>query len=521
VTVRRRFVQLSAATLLVVVPAGAAPMLHEFFEPDPTEDLSLHATTSDGALPALLQTPNGAVRAPSGTRDPSTAKTTYGGAATPKSSDASYRIDRNTTRPASVSYDEPFSPSIAPFKRLYAFDAVNPALELTVFQQGLSSLPVGGELGKGEDAFYADMFVDLVAGAEVRIPSVGSGARVLSANTVPKLAIQLLEDGAENWFVRSKETKRVRLLMQLAVHRSTFGSEFAEVSFEALRVQAPPLPAVARREVALLAAQIGVGGGESPKQVLARLVGYFRGFAPSDQQLQAGSSLELYSELTRLRRGVCRHRAYAFVITALGLGIPARFVRNEAHAWVEVFDLKLWHRIDLGGAAEHLDFNEDKEVGSYTPPADPYLWPEGSSSAQEMLQGGSSGPASTAPNQSPSAPPQAAPPPLLDAPPTLPSNSSALTAQLQFHAALPSNIQRGQPVKLSGKLSGLGTPCANARIDIFLKNADTSTFVGSLATDENGRFQGQAVIPRALSLGDYELLLRSRETESCKSATSD
>ncbi len=512
---------MGAATLLVVLPSGAAPLEHEFFEPDPTDDLSLHATTSDGALPAFLQTPNGVVRAPSGTRDPSTAKTTYGGAATPKSSDASYRIDRNTTRPASVSYDEPFSPSIAPFKRLYAFDAVNPALELTVFEPSLSPLPVGGELGPGEDAFYADLFVDLVAGADVRIPSVGPGARVLSANTVPKFTIQLFKDGAENWFVRSKETKRVRLLMQLATNRSTFGSEFADVSFEALRIQAPPLPAVAKREVALQAAQMGVGASETPKQALARLVGYFRGFAPSDQELQAGSSLELYAELTRLRRGVCRHRAYAFAITALGLGIPARFVRNEAHAWVEVFDLKLWHRIDLGGAAEQLEFNEDEQAGSYTPPADPYLWPEGSASAQEMLQGEKSSAATTDAHPAPSKPAKAAPPPVLDPLPTQSTNTNALPAQLQFNTTLPPHIQRGQPVQLSGRLSALGTPCAHARIDIFLKNADTSAFVGSLGTEENGRFQGQAVIPRTLSLGDYEFLLRSRETESCKSATSD
>jgi transglutaminase-like putative cysteine protease len=40
-------------------------------------------------------------------------------------------------------------------------------------------------------------------------------------------------------------------------------------------------------------------------------------------------------DLARGKRGVCRHRAYAFVIVAQALGIPARFVQNEAHAWVE------------------------------------------------------------------------------------------------------------------------------------------------------------------------------------------
>ena len=43
-------------------------------------------------------------------------------------------------------------------------------------------------------------------------------------------------------------------------------------------------------------------------------------------------------DLALSQKGVCRHRAFAFLVTALGLGIPARMVINEAHAWVEVLD---------------------------------------------------------------------------------------------------------------------------------------------------------------------------------------
>ena len=35
-------------------------------------------------------------------------------------------------------------------------------------------------------------------------------------------------------------------------------------------------------------------------------------------------------DLALSKKGVCRHRAYAFTITAQGLGIPARMVMNEA-----------------------------------------------------------------------------------------------------------------------------------------------------------------------------------------------
>jgi hypothetical protein len=57
-----------------------------------------------------------------------------------------------------------------------------------------------------------------------------------------------------------------------------------------------------------------------------------------------------YLKINYRQNGVCRHRAYAFVITALAMGIPARLVANEIHAFVEVqFPSQNWKLIDLGG----------------------------------------------------------------------------------------------------------------------------------------------------------------------------
>ena len=59
-------------------------------------------------------------------------------------------------------------------------------------------------------------------------------------------------------------------------------------------------------------------------------------------------------------------------------------VVNEAHAWVEVYDAKIWHRIDLGGAAANLDFTPEIGKPSYIPPPDPYAWPEQRDSGQDV-----------------------------------------------------------------------------------------------------------------------------------------
>ena len=67
---------------------------------------------------------------------------------------------------------------------------------------------------------------------------------------------------------------------------------------------------------------------------------------------------DIYLDLALSQKGVCRHRAFAFLVTALSLGIPTRMVVNEAHAWVEVLDPgvapPLWRRVDLGGAGRAL-----------------------------------------------------------------------------------------------------------------------------------------------------------------------
>src|ERR1041384_6008494 len=120
-------------------------MLHEYIEPNAAEDVAFSATTQDGAMPAALDTPSGVVPAPEPTGRKPRDEHAYGGNATPDSIDASFRVDRDTTRPDSVQYDEPFIPAVAPFKRLYAYDSVDEGFELTVFDKSLSKLEVGGK----------------------------------------------------------------------------------------------------------------------------------------------------------------------------------------------------------------------------------------------------------------------------------------------------------------------------------------------------------------------------------------
>jgi len=518
---------LPAAALLVplVLPVISAradgPVVHEYFEPNPEEDLRFSATTADGAMPAAIETPVGVVTAPPTGRRAERDEVAYGGSSTPDSADASYQIDRDTTRPDRVGYDEPFTPSIAPFKRLYAYDAVDESLELVVADKRLTKIVIGGNVEVGEDTFYADLFVDAVPNVPVRIPSVGPGARVLVARLDPAEPFELLRDSADNWFLLASIRRRVRLVMQLAIARAVFSSPFASVSWSALRSSVSPLPPAAHQASERVLSYIGVARDEPPREALQRLVRFHRSFVPSEELPRARQASLLYEELSMSQKGVCRHRAYAFVITALGLGLPARLARNEAHAWIEVFDGQLWHRIDLGGAATDLDYRSSSDNPLYQAPDDPYPWPQGSETGQSLAlraqeRQSTVGPA---PDRAPASVPSSSPDGGLDAFDDSESNqaesSDRPNAEL-FLTLERSSVLRGSAVAMSGTVRADGEPCPFARVDVGLRNsAGRSLAIAALPTDAAGKFTGRVSVPLDVAVGDYELVVSTPGAGPC------
>ena len=517
----RRAFPLLLAALAAALPALAdGPVLHEYIEANPHEDLALNATTLDGEMPAAIDTPSGVVSAPGADRRAT--ENAYGGGSTPDSVDASYRIDRDTTRPEVVGYDDPFTPSVTPFKRQYAYDTVDYSLELAVADKTLEALPIGGKADFRDDQFYADLFVDLAENTPVRIPSVGPGARVLVAQTHPPLKFTLLRDGAENWFIRAGTRTRVRLVMQLAIPRDVFGSAFDDVSWERLARFVPQLPESVHKASEQVLAQLGMAPRAiRPREALMSLVTHFRSFAPSSELPRAASGAALYAELALSRKGVCRHRAYAFVITALALGLPSRMVRNEAHAWVEVYDGKLWHRIDLGGAADRLQFEQAPAGQQHQPPGDPYSWPEGSQSGSDLAErafgsqpGGAS---SAAPGSSAKAPSASAPPASAVEPDAEAKSrdgarpSSTLTLEVRD-----AEVRRGAPLAVAGLVSADGEPCGHARVDVILRpKGGRASAIGALPADDKGRFSGTVTVPLGLEVGDYDVSVTTPGTARC------
>ncbi len=491
------------------------PTLHEYLPPDPKEDLDL-ATQTPAGLPAAVQTPSGTITPPDIRTNPEPGRIYHKA----RTNQDTYHPDRDTRRPNVENYDDPFTPTLTPFKRMHAFDAVRANYGLYVRDKKLRPVVVGGKARDGDDRFFGDMMIQLRAGDPVRLPSVGPAARLLTLLTRPSAEVTIWRDGADNWFVRSDTAARVRMVTELAIERDAFSSEFADVSWRALP-QVPLQPHKHRAAFKTVASAIGLSRGTmSPREVVAKMVAYFRSFGPSRESPDERG--DIYLDLALSKKGVCRHRAFAFLITALNIGIPTRFVHNEAHAWVEVRDNRLWHRIDLGGAALNLADDPNLNRPPHVPPPDPFAWPSGRDSGSDLahrqradaLADRNSSDPNAKPSPSASASggvdPLAPPDPSQPVGPALPETE--LTVDTIDH-----DVFRGLPLRLKGRATSEGKPCAHLRVDvvILISGENTERRLGSLSTDDRGMYDGAVVLPRALPIGDHELVIVTPGGKRC------
>jgi transglutaminase-like putative cysteine protease len=531
VTLAPRALTLSA-TLLLAGASGAAAandaiVLHEPIPADPAEDLALRVALT-GDLPAAIRTPGGFVGAPDPLRPPAPWDASYGAGA----SDA-FAPDTDTRRPQVSDYDDPFTPSTAPFKRLEAFDAVLSDYHVEVRDTRLvrlAALQGGAPPRPEEDAFYADMVVDLPSEGNVRIPSVGPGARVVHARLGiggTPISFQILRDGADNWFLLPAPAaegpralganglpKRARLVMEVAVARAAFGGAPGDVSWSELPL-VPPLPENVARDAAIVRAAIGISRAMRPGEATRKLVDYFRGFGDSEEPPAPRGSV--YLDLALSRKGVCRHRAYAFLVTAQSLGIPTRLVENEAHAWVEVHDGTLWRRIDLGGAGRLPTAASDRiaQRDRYAAPPDAFQWPAHADRGGDMISGGGSGAGGGGGAGVAGAGSATFGPPLPA--PGAPQNDGDLRPPSTVSVTLADGVvHRGVPLRVRGAVRADGEPCAHVIVELSLREPGSSKRVrmGILATGSDGAFEG-AVVPSGVPLGDYELLVETPGDGRC------
>jgi hypothetical protein len=342
--------------------------------------------------------------------------------------------------------------------------------------------------------------------------------------TEPAIELAIERDGADNFFAVAKgalPASPVSLTFLTDAPRSYFGTALPHTNVSALAGEVPPVPDAVRARALVFAKQLGIGRSSDSAAALSALTAHFRAFVEStDPPPDTG---DIYLDLARAQKGICRHRTYAFVVTAHALGIPARFVQNEAHSFVEVKLPRVgWMRIDLGGAAHGLTAHGaadrptyqaaepdplprpaayeasysllGRDVKGVRRPGDKELegrWvgpdPKGEAAQARGQASFMAGPSAHAPRDT--------------------SSRAALSVELdQRHAS----VLRGEQLSVSGRVhDAAGEGVAGLRIEVSLaaEARRERMLLGVTVSTAHGAFVGAFGIPPDLAAGDYQLVV--------------
>jgi hypothetical protein len=561
---------------VLVTAAGAAGMvLAQGIRQRPTLHEDLPALTGDKAQPTIGRTAPGAnpsaisagdktlVEPSLDTRPSTPGEPVLGTGGFAADRQTSMQPDDNTGPDGTLQYVSVFNPDVLPFKRMTTFDAVAEDYTLHVEHTALTEIPVGGTTDpKTRDRFWGDVLVQLKPGVDVPLPSVAPDMRILSYEVKPKIELRFSKDGADNFFVRSDESGasgQYRLVFYADADAGYFAPSLPPRAFRVRDVIAntppelePDVPENVRREARTTLAKLGIDESYDLGVAFNRLVAHFRAFQAGEIANPTGN---LYRDLCDSQTGVCRHRSFAFAVTANALGIPTRYVQNEAHAFVEVwFPVRGWQRIDLGGAALRMNVTGADNKTLHRPRAeDPFHKPPEYKNQYTQLEGdirgltdqqkadkqkgldeappsgavgqqgtGQSDPSAPDPSGTdPSAPDRITPDPTL---PVKEPDPKKATPELLVTSS-DTNAFRGDFIHVEGVVRVGGKGLGNHRVDVFLAPAGSggkgAVTLGPAVTRPDGGFSADLPVPASLDLARYEILLSSAEDAYYNAALSD
>jgi transglutaminase-like putative cysteine protease len=447
---------------------------------------------------------------------------------------AAFAPDRTTHLDGRLDYYEGFTPSISPFKRLSAFDAVVLGPDgrtpvLVVADGRTHEVPVEDPSAPPPDArprdrFWGQVRADFVTGGLVPLPSVSPESRILGLSSEPAVALRVERDGAGNYFLAALGAPPpvpVEVTFLTDAPRAYFGVEVPRVPAASLAAEVTPLASSVRDRALAFASELGVRQGTDLRTMLHALTGHFRAFVESVEPPR--DTGDVYLDLARGKKGICRHRAYAFVVTAQALGVPARFVQNEAHSWVEV---KLpgsgWMRIDLGGAADGLTAHGTHTGPIYEPPqSDRLPRPTGFARSDARVGGDARSRSASATGatterwlepEAPSAPASVPEPEVRSAAPgssvfsQAPADRRPVRIRLDQRRA---EVLRGRKLAVTGRVEdAVRGGVAGLRVEVSLasKERPDRLLLGVTVSGEGGYFRGAFGVPPDLAVGDYRLL---------------
>jgi transglutaminase-like putative cysteine protease len=526
----KRFAPIAAISLFALAASAdeGAPIVAHEYVPDLGGDEGTLLVSSGGAQPEAIVSQGEVVPAPEGgalREDEQPMRASPGDGESGEEAgrrSPSFAPDRQTILRGRIGYYEVFSPTLSPFKRVTAYDAVALASDgtpiLTIADPTRRAVEILGsdapaENDRPRDQFWGSVVLDFTEGATVPFPSVSPEARILTLSTEPVALIRIEKDAADNFYATSSGRGQIRVVFLTDAPRDYFGTPLPDGPVNGSSHLVRPLPASVQRDAETFAAELGISRDTPFARALDILVEHFRSFEESEQG--PPDTGNIYLDLARGRRGICRHRAYAFVITAQALGIYARFVQNEAHAWAEVDLLgRGFLRVDLGGAATGIESRGEEDSPSYQPTVeDPLPRPEEYERAYEEARRMSGMRSVEGPGEPSEAEAGEEGDPNGPAPSPVPLPPPSDGARQPLALELDSRrfeVFRGREIEITGLARGSGD-ASGLRIEVVLRapRGNAEWLLGVTVTREAGRFRGVFGVPPDLGVGDYRLLVRT------------
>ncbi len=444
--------------------------------------------------------------------------------------------DRQTRHEGELHYQAVFNPSVVPFKRVTSLDAVDPRFVLLRQKPRYAPVSLTTFTGSPDRTlFWGSVLVRGRRSETLPLPSVAPDMAIHGYETVPQgREVAFFKDGADNFAVRLARGGKLRLRFLVSAPRRYFNAAVPEglTLADVPASRRPAVPAAVGAATRRMHQRLGLRPDAPLAALVDRLVAHFRAFEEGPLAVNTGNT---YEDLTVSQRGVCRHRSYAFVITSLALGLPARYVTNEAHAFVEVWIPRTgWARIDLGGAANELNVSGARDRAVHRPVEDPFPKPPAYGQNYSRLNGAVTGltarqrrgprprtghgarrkldPSQPGPAPGPAADPARPSPRATASPPTPTPTPTTTPVALQVEAAVSSGL-RGEPLTVRGRITHgrTGAPLARRPVELLLRKPGSKDLIilGETVSQPDGGFTLVTTVPLATRVGTYQVVAYS------------
>jgi len=262
-----------------------------------------------------------------------------------------------------------FDPPLGALKRWQVLDGLGSNYLMYLLDDTKTPLPV--TTGDFDHIFYGALNVTLLEGTYFRIPNPAPDSALLDYY-FNQVSLQFFKDPADGYYVLPPDDGNPDVLSWYNdTLYFTFGTDG-----DYFTLDIPPTMTIADEPSDLLpgissnvrlsvdwfldnADDPGVRnlkGETNLDLIVGNLTSYFSNFTEGNGDVpDPAGNQDIYQAIAINKIGACRHRSFAFFVTANSMGVPTRYVSNEAHAFVEVYipngsySDSNWHRIDLGG----------------------------------------------------------------------------------------------------------------------------------------------------------------------------